>query len=149
MGKPLPVYGDGLQVRDWLHVADHCDAIGLTLFHGEPGHVYNIGGSGETTNIEIVRALCTLVDQELRANPDYLRQYPASPVFHGRQASELITHVRDRQGHDRRYAINYSKATGGLGYKPSRDLRAGLASTVQWYLRETAWWHRANRPAES
>jgi dTDP-glucose 4,6-dehydratase len=149
LGKPLPVYGDGLQIRDWLHVADHCDAIELTLNHGKPGQVYNIGGSGESTNIEIVRALCDLVDKELRANPDYRQHYPTSPVFRGSQASELITHVRDRQGHDRRYAINYSKAAAHLGYKPSHGLREGLASTVQWYLRESAWWHRANRPAES
>jgi dTDP-glucose 4,6-dehydratase len=138
-----------LQIRDWLHVDDHCDAIGLALSRGEPGQVYNIGGSGETTNIEIVRSLCALVDQELLRDPDYRERYTASPVFHGRHATELITYVRDRQGHDRRYAINYAKASSSLGYKPGRDLRGGLAATVQWYLQQAAWWQKPNRPAES
>ena len=141
LGKPLPVYGDGLQIRDWLHVADHCDAIGMSLTHGTPGEVYNIGGSGETTNIQIVRSLCELVDAELaREAQQYQRLYPSSPLFHGKHARALISHVRDRPGHDRRYAINYSKARAGLGYAPSRDLPSGLKSTVDWYLREAKWW---------
>ena len=139
-GKALPVYGDGLQVRDWLHVADHCNAISLALRRGTSGEVYNIGGNGETTNMHIVRSLCALVDERLTSSPEYGQLYPASPVFHGRQAVELISHVRDRQGHDRRYAINFSKAETELGYRPSRDLAAGLKSTVQWYLDESAWW---------
>jgi dTDP-glucose 4,6-dehydratase len=144
-GKALPVYGDGLQVRDWLHVADHCSAISLALGRGTSGEVYNIGGNGETTNMHIVRSLCALVDERLTSSPEYRQLYPASPVFHGRRAVELISHVRDRQGHDRRYAINFSKAEAELGYRPSRDLAAGLTSTVQWYLDESAWWKNLNR----
>jgi dTDP-glucose 4,6-dehydratase len=149
LGKPLPVYGDGLQIRDWLHVADHCEAIVGALLHGEPGEVYNIGGSGETTNIQIVRSLCALVDEQLMARSEYRQLYPASPVFHGKRAIELISHVRDRQGHDRRYAINYAKAAASLGYSPTRDLASGLISTVNWYLREAKWWRDLNRAAET
>jgi dTDP-glucose 4,6-dehydratase len=148
LGKPLPVYGDGLQIRDWLHVADHCAAIGLALALGESGEIYNIGGGGETTNIEIVRALCALVDEQLITHHKYRNLFPSSPVFHGKKAIDLISHVRDRQGHDRRYAINYSKAADSLGYAPSRDLASGLKSTVAWYLRETTWWENFDRAAE-
>jgi dTDP-glucose 4,6-dehydratase len=140
LGKPLPVYGDGLQIRDWLHVEDHCAAIRLALSRGEPGAVYNIGGNSETTNIHIVRTLCGMVDERLTAHPGYRESFPASPVFNGTQAAELISHVRDRAGHDRRYAINYSKAARQLGYSPGRDLSHGLASTVDWYLRQAKWW---------
>jgi dTDP-glucose 4,6-dehydratase len=140
LGKPLPVYGDGLQVRDWLHVQDHCAAIGLALTKGQPGAVYNIGGNSETTNIHIVRTLCDLVDQRLGANSEYRESFPATPIFNGKQAAQLIAHVRDRPGHDRRYAINYSKAARDLGYSPARSLQAGLASTIDWYLRHPEWW---------
>jgi dTDP-glucose 4,6-dehydratase len=134
------VYGDGLQIRDWLHVEDHCSAIRSALCRGEPGAVYNIGGNSETTNIHIVRTLCELVDERLTAHPGYRDAFPASPVFNGTQAAKLISHVRDRAGHDRRYAINFSKAARYLGYSPARDLAGGLASTVDWYLRQTKWW---------
>jgi len=140
LGKPLPVYGDGLQIRDWLHVEDHCVAIALSLRKGEPGAVYNIGGSSETTNVHIVRTLCDLVDQELSAHSEYRGSFPASPIFNGKRAVQLISHVRDRPGHDRRYAINHSKARRDLGYSPARDLKSGLASTVDWYLRHVKWW---------
>jgi dTDP-glucose 4,6-dehydratase len=140
LGKALPVYGDGLQIRDWLHVEDHCAAIALALSKGEPGEVYNIGGNSETTNIEIVRKLCKLVDERLSASPQHRGAFSASPICNGAQATSLITHVRDRPGHDRRYAINYSKAARDLGYSPARDLSAGLASTVDWYLKNVQWW---------
>jgi dTDP-glucose 4,6-dehydratase len=140
LGKPLPVYGDGLQVRDWLHVEDHCVAIGLALSRGKAGQVYNIGGNGETTNINIVHSLCDLIDARLAAHPDYKSAFAAAPAYNGRRARDLITHVRDRLGHDRRYAIDYGKAARELGYQPSRNLRDGLASTVEWYLRHTKWW---------
>ena len=148
LGKPLPVYGDGLQIRDWLHVADHCAAIGLALVRGNPGEVYNIGGSGESTNIQIVRALCALVDEQLLADHKYRHLFPASPVFHGNRAVDLISYVRDRQGHDRRYAVDYSKAADHLGYAPCRDLAGGLESTVAWYLGETTWWENFDTAAE-
>ncbi|HWS68419.1 MAG TPA: dTDP-glucose 4,6-dehydratase [Steroidobacteraceae bacterium] len=140
LGKPLPVYGDGLQVRDWLHVKDHCAAIGLALRRGEPGHVYNIGGNSETANIEIVRTLCGLVDRALSGRADLRAAFPGSPVVDGKRAVDLITHVRDRLGHDRRYAINFDKAKAELGYRPAGDLSAGLKSTLDWYLNNMQWW---------
>jgi dTDP-glucose 4,6-dehydratase len=140
LGKPLPVYGDGLQVRDWLHVEDHCRAIALALARGKPGEVYNIGGNSETTNIELVRTLCALVDERVGARADLRAAFADSPGARGARAADLITHVRDRLGHDRRYAINYAKAQGELGYAPARDLAAGLRSTLGWYLTNTGWW---------
>jgi dTDP-glucose 4,6-dehydratase len=139
-GKPLPVYGDGLQVRDWLHVADHCDAIALALERGRPGEVYNIGGNSETTNIRVVRTLCALVDELIGGSPELKAAHPASPGAQGEPADRLIEHVRDRPGHDRRYAIDYRKAQRELGYAPSRDLATGLRSTLEWYLRNRGWW---------
>ena len=139
-GKPLPVYGDGLQIRDWLHVADHCQAIGLALTQGRPGQVYNIGGNSETTNLEIVKTLCALVDEQIAKRPQLAAAFPASPGASGRKSEDLITHVRDRLGHDRRYAINYQKAARELGYEPGRDFAAGIRSTLDWYLSNHAWW---------
>jgi dTDP-glucose 4,6-dehydratase len=140
LGKLLPVYGDGLQIRDWLHVEDHCAAISLALTKGQPGEVYNVGGDSETTNIQVVRTICDLLDERLKARPELRASFPASPAFNGSSGAELISYVRDRPGHDRRYAIDYSKAAGALGYSPARSLESGLASTVDWYLRRTKWW---------
>jgi dTDP-glucose 4,6-dehydratase len=140
LGKPLPVYGDGLQVRDWLHVEDHCIAIALALTRGRSGEVYNVGGNSETTNIEIVRTLCGLVDKSLEERADLRAVFPGSPAVGGKRAVGLITHVRDRLGHDRRYAINYAKATADLGYAPARDLAGGLGATLDWYLANMPWW---------
>lgn len=140
LGKPLPVYGDGLQIRDWLHVADHCDAISLALARGRSGEVYNIGGDSETTNIEIVRTLCALVDERLGGAADLRQAFPASPAANGKRAEQLISHVRDRLGHDRRYAINFGKAASELGYAPARGLAKGLRATLEWYLSNTRWW---------
>jgi dTDP-glucose 4,6-dehydratase len=140
VGKPLPVYGDGLQVRDWLHVEDHCAAIELALTRGRAGEVYNVGGNSETTNIEIVRTLCGLVDERLSERSDLRSEFPASPAAQARHAADLITHVRDRPGHDRRYAINYGKAQREFGYAPGRDLTQGLRSTLEWYIANKSWW---------
>jgi dTDP-glucose 4,6-dehydratase len=139
-GKPLPIYGDGLQVRDWLHVSDHCAAIELAIARGEPGEVYNIGGNSETANIEIVHRLCALADEYFGADAVLRATFPNSPAAAGRPAAELITLVRDRPGHDRRYAIDYRKAQRALGYSPARDLATGLRSTFDWYLTNTGWW---------
>jgi dTDP-glucose 4,6-dehydratase len=139
-GKPLPVYGDGLQIRDWLHVADHCAAIGLVLERGRPGHVYNVGGNSETTNIEVVRTLCALADEHFGADKALLAAFPRSPCSNGGRAADLITHVRDRPGHDRRYAIDYRKAGSDLSYAPSRTLTEGLRETFRWYLANRPWW---------
>jgi dTDP-glucose 4,6-dehydratase len=139
-GKSLPVYGDGLQVRDWLHVADHCEAIALALIRGKSGEIYNIGGNSETTNINIVRTLCRLVDEYLAKRAELRPAFPSSPMFSGKPSLDLITHVRDRLGHDRRYAIDYRKAQRELGYSPSRDLKRGLAETQEWYFSNRPWW---------
>jgi dTDP-glucose 4,6-dehydratase len=140
LAKPLPVYGDGLQVRDWLHVEDHCTAIELALKRGRPGELYNIGGSSETTNIHIVRELCRLMDERFGERVELRTAFPAAPAANAQQAAGLITHVRDRLGHDRRYAIDFRKAAKDLGYAPARDLATGLRATLDWYLRNTAWW---------
>ncbi len=116
--KPLPVYGEGKNVRDWLYVEDHCRAVDLILTKGTPGEVYNVGGSNEKTNIEIVRALCRLLGKD----------------------EALITHVADRKGHDLRYAIDASKMRRELGWAPQTDFETGLARTVAWYLAHRDWW---------
>jgi dTDP-glucose 4,6-dehydratase len=140
LGKPLPVYGDGLQVRDWLHVADHCEAIALALARGRSGEVYNIGGNAETTNIEVIRTLCALTDEVLASRAELRAVFANSPSVNGGRALDLISHVRDRPGHDRRYAIDYRKAARELAYSPTRDLKTGLRETLQWYLSNRTWW---------
>lgn len=140
LGKALPVYGDGRQIRDWLHVNDHCRAISLAISKGVPGEVYNVGGNSETANIDIVRTLCGLLDERLAADPELRRLFPSSPAAVGRRSDELITYVRDRPGHDLRYAIDYRKAERELGYGPDRNLAQGLRETLTWYLANTGWW---------
>ncbi len=125
-GKPLPVYGDGLQVRDWLYVKDHCSAIRAVLQGGRLGEVYNVGGWNEKTNIEIVHTVCALLD-ELRPRAD------------GAPYQAQITYVTDRPGHDRRYAIDARKIERELGWKPAEDFDSGIRKTVQWYLANPAW----------
>ena len=122
--KPLPVYGDGRNVRDWLYVADHCEAVRLALKRGRPGETYNIGGSAEKTNIEVVKTICAILD-ELR--PD------AAPH------EKLIALVKDRPGHDRRYAMDTTKIRGELGWKPRERFDTGLRKTVEWYLDHAKW----------
>jgi dTDP-glucose 4,6-dehydratase len=124
--KPLPVYGDGSNVRDWLFVEDHCSAIRSVLEHGRPGETYNIGGNSERRNLDVVRAICDLVD-ELR--PDATRG----------SRKKLITFVNDRPGHDRRYAIDASKIARELGWQPSVPFEEGLRKTVSWYLAHNDW----------
>jgi dTDP-glucose 4,6-dehydratase len=140
LGKPLPVYGDGLQVRDWLHVADHCEAIERALTRGRAGEVYNVGGNAETSNIEVVKTLCALTDEVLSQRADLRAAFTSSPSSLGGPSVDLITYVRDRPGHDRRYAIDYRKAQRDLDYSPTRNLRAGLRDTIEWYLSNRSWW---------
>jgi dTDP-glucose 4,6-dehydratase len=128
-GRPLPVYGDGLNVRDWLFVDDHCAAIESVLAKGEVGECYNVGGNNEQTNINIVRMICATVD---RLRPG-LRHAPCT---------SLITYVKDRPGHDRRYAIDSSKIQRELGWAPQQDLQSGLELTVRWYLDNPVWVER-------
>ena len=127
--SPLPVYGDGLQVRDWLHVHDHVDAINAVLRAGRSGEVYNIGGRAERTNLQVVEAICAALDARV---PD--------AAFGDRRS--LIEHVADRPGHDRRYAIDCSKLTSQLGWAPAVDFETGLAQTVDWYLGNPGWVQR-------
>ena len=139
-GKPLPIYGDGMNVRDWLHVEDHCRAIELVLEKGIPGEVYNIGGNNERPNLEIVHALCDAVDARFGGDPVLAARFPAAPAANGRVARSLITFVKDRPGHDRRYAIDATRARRELAYEPQETFASGFARTVDWYLREEAWW---------
>ncbi len=125
-GKPLPIYGDGMQIRDWLFVQDHCRAIARVLDAGRPGETYNIGGWNEKPNIEVVRTLCALLD-ELQPRAD------------GKSYAEQITYVKDRAGHDRRYAIDASKISTELGWRPQETFETGLRKTVQWYLDNQDW----------
>jgi len=125
-GKPLPVYGDGMQVRDWLYVQDHCRAIERVLQAGKPGETYNIGGWNEKPNIEVVRTVCHLLD-ELQPRGD------------GQSYAEQITFVKDRAGHDRRYAIDARKINDTLGWRPVETFETGLRKTVQWYLNHADW----------
>ena len=140
-GKALPIYGDGLNVRDWLYVEDHCEGILRVLEQGVPGEKYNIGGHGEMTNLALVDTLCTLLDE--------LRPVASNPAFAGRsdvrRYADLKTFVADRPGHDRRYAIDATKITRELGWKPRHAVADGLAATVRWYLDNRAWCEAVQR----
>lgn len=125
-GEPLPVYGDGRQVRDWLFVADHCEAIRTVLAGGRPGETYNVGGNAEKRNIEVVQAICALLDAR-------------RPREDGRPRSSQIAYVADRPGHDRRYAIDASKLKDELGWEPKHSFEQGIAFTVDWYLDNLDW----------
>ncbi|MEI2415952.1 dTDP-glucose 4,6-dehydratase [Orrella sp. JC864] len=125
-GKSLPVYGDGQQIRDWLYVRDHCSAIRRVLEAGVPGQTYNIGGCNEKTNLEVVRTICGLLDEN-------------APRADGKSYSEQITFVKDRPGHDKRYAIDASKIERELGWKPAETFESGIRKTVQWYLDNPGW----------
>ena len=124
--KPLPIYGDGQQVRDWLYVGDHCAAIREVLAKGKLGETYNIGGWNEKTNIDVVKTICTILD-ELRPRAD------------GKSYAEQVTFVKDRPGHDRRYAMDASKLKRELGWRPAETFDSGIRKTVQWYLDNPAW----------
>jgi dTDP-glucose 4,6-dehydratase len=139
-GQPLPVYGDGLNVRDWLHVDDHCRAIDLILRNGRVGHTYNVGGNSERTNREVVDVLCGLLDDAFRADESLARRHPAAPMAERNSARSLITFVKDRPGHDRRYAIDARKTQEELACRPQRSFEQGLAATVAWYLANETWW---------
>ena len=125
-GKPLPIYGNGRQIRDWLYVKDHCGAIRLVLEGGRVGETYNIGGANEKANLDVVRVLCDILD-ELRPRSD------------GKRYADQITFVKDRPGHDRRYAINASKLERDLGWKPQETFETGLRKTIAWYLENQSW----------
>lgn len=125
-GKPLPIYGDGLQIRDWLYVADHCDAIRKILEAGQPGATYNVGGWNEKTNLDVVRHVCALLDE-------------LNPRADGQPYSAQITHVADRPGHDRRYAVDAGRLRRELGWTPAETFETGIRKTVLWYLGHPQW----------
>jgi dTDP-glucose 4,6-dehydratase len=123
-GKPLPVYGDGLNVRDWLFVEDHCDALMRVLENGKPGETYNIGGNSERTNMQVVEAVCAIMDERRPASAPHNR---------------LITFVKDRPGHDRRYAVDTRKIKRELGWKPAESFETGIRKTIDWYMHHQSW----------
>ena len=128
-GKPLPVYGDGAQIRDWLYVEDHARALVEVLTRGQPGATYNIGGHNEKRNLQVVETLCTLLDELVTEKPAGISHF-----------AELITFVQDRPGHDRRYAIDAGNIERELGWRPEETFESGLRKTVQWYLDNRSWW---------
>ena len=126
-GKPLPIYGDGLNIRDWLHVEDHCDAIYSVFQNGNLGETYLVGGEEEVTNLRVVESICSILDE-------------ICPNESGKSYREQITYVTDRPGHDVRYAMDISKIRSELGWEPSHTFEAGLKETIQWYLENHDWW---------
>jgi len=139
-GRPLPIYGDGKNVRDWLHVTDHCRGIELILQKGRIGEVYNIGGGSEAENIYLVQRLCAIADEAFARDAALPSRFPRSPAALGKTSAKLITYVKDRPGHDRRYAINCSKIEHELGYRSRISIDAGLRDTFTWYLANEPWW---------
>ncbi|MBF4365675.1 GDP-mannose 4,6-dehydratase, partial [Vibrio anguillarum] len=130
-GKPLPVYGDGMQIRDWLFVEDHARALYKVVTEGQVGETYNIGGHNEKANIEVVNTLCALLEDLVPNKPANITHY-----------ADLITYVKDRPGHDVRYAIDASKIERELGWKPEETFESGIRKTVEWYLNNREWWSR-------
>ena len=139
-GRPLPVYGDGLHIRDWLHVEDHCRGIDRVLARGRPGARYNIGGGSERRNLELARALCAQLDRRFAERPQLAKDYPDAPAARGAPSASLIEFVEDRPGHDRRYALDASKINRELGFAPKHDFATGLDATIDWFLNNRAWW---------
>ena len=140
LGRELPVYGDGSNIRDWLHVADHCRGIDLILSKGTPGEVYNIGGGCEYQNIDLIHLLCDIADDAFAQQPELKFQYPECPATQNESTRQLIRFVRDRPGHDRRYAIDCEKIVRELGYQAQLGLQEGLRTTFAWYLQNEWWW---------
>ncbi|MEF1338679.1 GDP-mannose 4,6-dehydratase, partial [Vibrio rotiferianus] len=130
-GKPLPVYGDGMQIRDWLFVEDHARALYKVVTEGEIGETYNIGGHNEKANIEVVKTICSLLEEFRPNKPEGIDSYEA-----------LITYVKDRPGHDVRYAIDATKIAQELNWTPEETFESGIRKTVEWYLNNQQWWQR-------
>jgi len=139
-GKPLPIYGDGGNIRDWLHVEDHCRGIELVMGKGRRGETYNIGGNHEMKNLDLVNLICQALDQRFAQEPALAERYPACPAASGKPCRELLTFITDRQGHDRRYAIDATKSKSELEYIPGHALGAGIDLTIDWYLANESWW---------
>jgi dTDP-glucose 4,6-dehydratase len=138
--KPLPVYGDGMQIRDWLYVADHAKGIDLVLQSGRLGENYNIGGNNEWANINIVNLLCDLLNKVFSNDASLQSRFPLAKNAINGTAENLIEFVTDRAGHDRRYAIDPSKSNNELSYEPTETFESGIEKTIQWYLNNETWW---------
>ncbi|RJY09453.1 dTDP-glucose 4,6-dehydratase [Aurantiacibacter aquimixticola] len=139
-GRPLPIYGDGTNVRDWLHVEDHCRGIEACLLRGRAGETYNIGGGVELANIEVVDRVCTEVDRAFSEIGNLDERFPDAPAASGHKSCDLKIFVEDRLGHDKRYAIDDTKARNELGLVPQRDFSDGLRTMVRWYVDNPKWW---------
>jgi dTDP-glucose 4,6-dehydratase len=139
-GESLPIYGDGSNVRDWLHVSDHCDALMAVIEHGRIGETYNVGGGNERTNRDVVGLICDTIDHAFVANAGLASRFPSCPAAAGHSCRSLITYVTDRPGHDHRYAIDAAKLAGELDKRCSVGFEAGLEQTVRWYLDQENWW---------
>ena len=139
-GRALPIYGDGLNVRDWLHVEDHCHGIELILSAGRSGETYNIGGGQEMPNLSVIDEICTAIDNIFVDDRSLQLRYPEAPAARGRSTGELKAFVVDRMGHDRRYAVDERKIRDELGYAPGRDFSSGFTQTLRWYLANEFWW---------
>ena len=139
-GRALPIYGDGLNVRDWLHVEDHCAAIRMIIESSPPSRTWNVGGGTERTNISLVQELCSSIDAVFAQDASLKERFPKCPASRGARTVELITYVKDRPGHDRRYAIDSRQLERELGYTPRVTLAEGLRRTVEWFLDNEAWW---------
>jgi dTDP-glucose 4,6-dehydratase len=139
-GKPLPIYGDGSNVRDWLHVSDHCEALIGVIENGRAGETYNVGGGNERNNRDVVGLICDTLDRAFAADPGLASRFPSCPAAAGRSCRSLISYVTDRPGHDHRYAIDATKLADELGHRCSVDFDGGLGQTVRWYLEQEDWW---------
>ena len=139
-GKQIPIYGEGLNIRDWLHVHDHCVAIDAIIERGDVGETYNVGGNCERTNRDVVATICDVVDDEFRADAQWRERYPAAIAANGGNSSDAIISVPDRPGHDFRYAIDADKLEQKLGFQCATSFDAGIRATVQWYLQNQDWW---------
>jgi len=139
-GKKLPIYGDGSNVRDWLHVSDHCEALMNVIERGRVGETYNVGGGNERNNRDVVATICDAIDRAFAADTRLAARFPSCPAAAGGSCRQLITFVTDRPGHDHRYAIDATKLTNELGNHSRVDFASGLGQTVQWYLDREDWW---------
>lgn len=141
-GIPLPIYGDGKQIRDWLHVDDHNRGVDCILQKGLPGQTYNIGGNNEQTNMDVVTLICRTIDEKFKQDDTLKNRFPKAPASRHVPSETLISHVTDRAGHDRRYAINADKIKAELGYTPVITFKTGIEMTIDWYLENETWWRR-------
>lgn len=139
-GKAIPIYGEGVNIRDWLYVADHCRGLDLVLNKGVPGQTYNIGGLSELNNLQLVTLICSSIDEIFSLEPEFSSRFPDCPAANGKQCDTLISFIKDRPGHDLRYAMDIHKARNELGFEPGESLHTGIKKTTRWYLENENWW---------